>query len=173
MERSSETEREKVYGIRHKTVCFTGHRTIPQKDLERLVGELDRAISEAIDDGYSVFMAGGALGFDTVAAFRVLAAREKRDDIRLVLVLPCRNQTEKWTNLQSIREYQMLKDNANAVMYIQDFYDEGCMLKRNRFMVDKSSRLIGYVTRARGGSAYTANYAAKCGLEYINLADRL
>ncbi len=154
-----------------KTLCFTGHRTIPERDMEQLIKALDLLIEKAVEDGYRVFLSGGALGFDTVAAFRVLAAKEKFEGLRLMLVLPCRNQTEKWKSLKSIREYQILKDNADAVIYTGDFYDEGCMHRRNRFMVEKSSRVISYLTREKGGSAYTVNYAKRLGKESFNVAD--
>lgn len=174
----STDEREELKRIigengRVKTLCFTGHRTIPDREMAQLIKALDKLIEQSIEDGYRIFLAGGALGFDTVAAFRVLAAREKRRDVKLMLILPCRNQTEKWTDLKSIREYQILKDNADAVIYLQTFYDEGCMLKRNRYMVDKSTRCISYLTKNRGGSAYTVGYAARQGLECINVADHM
>lgn len=158
---------------KEKTLCFTGHRTIPAADMEKLIKALDILIEKAYEDGFRAFISGGAFGFDTVAAFRVLAARDRHGDIKLVLALPCRNQTEKWTSQRSIREYQILKDNADEVFYVNDFYTDGCMLERNRYMVDRSSRCISYLTRTKGGSAYTVNYAARKGVECINSAEFL
>ncbi len=156
---------------KQKTLCFTGHRSIPSADMGKLVKALDSLIEKAYADGYRCFIAGGALGFDTVAAFRVLGARDKYGDIELVLALPCINQTEKWKSEKSLTEYETIKKAADRVIYVNEEYTDGCMLERNRFMVDRSSRCISYLTRTRGGSAYTSNYAKKNGVECFNCAD--
>lgn len=162
-----------VPSVPERTACFTGHRTIPSEIMEKLISELDDALEKYISDGYDCFIAGGAIGFDTVAAFRVLNAKENHPEIKLVLALPCRNQTERWTSLKNLKEYQILKDNADAVIYLQNFYDDQCMMKRNRFMVDMSSLCIGYVTKTCGGSAATMRYAKKKNIECLNLGDNL
>lgn len=156
-----------------KTACFTGHRAIPAEVMEKLISELDDVLEKCISEGYDCFIAGGAIGFDTVAAFRVLSARESHPDIKLVLALPCRNQTERWTSLKNLKEYQILKDNADAVIYLQNFYDSECMMKRNRFMVDMSSLCIGYVTKSSGGSAATMRYAQKKNIKCLNIGDSI
>lgn len=160
-----------IPSVPEKTACFTGHRTIPASHMDKLIRDLDDTIEKYISEGYDCFMAGGAIGFDTVAAFRVLNARNSHPHVKLVLALPCRNQTERWKSLKSLREYQILKDNADAVIYIQTFYDSECMMKRNRFMVDSSSLCIGYVTKPSGGSASTMRYAQKNNVSFINLGN--
>ena len=40
--------------------------------------------------------AGGALGFDTLAAQTVLEMKKEYPQLRLILVLPCENQTRGW-----------------------------------------------------------------------------
>ena len=66
------------------TCCFTGHRNIsPGTDLYTTVRE---EIIKAYRLGYRIFCAGGAMGFDTVAALNTLALRESLyPDIRLIL----------------------------------------------------------------------------------------
>lgn len=152
------------------SVCFSGHRRIPLDKTDSLCEKLDAAIEQLIKNGKSVFMAGGAIGFDTIAAFRVLAAKEKYPLIKLVLVLPCRDQTGRWTSLKSLNEYKTLKDNADSVIYTKDFYDSTCMKERNTYMVDNSSCCIAYLTSPSGGTASTVEYAKKSGIQVINLA---
>ncbi len=159
-----------IPGNPEKTVCFTGHRNISEADIERVVPKLDGVIEKCILNGYNAFITGGALGFDTVAAFRVLAAKERHPEIKLYLALPCRNQTVNWTSLKSLKEYRIIKDNADFIVYVRDFYDEGCMMERNRLMVDSSAVCVGYVKRASGGSAATMRYAEKMSRITINLA---
>ena len=125
---------------------------------------------EAIEQGYRYFGCGGALGFDTLAAQTVLRLRETYPEIRLILVLPCRNQTWGWKQ-EDIAEYDRIMKAADKVTYTSEQYYSGCMHKRNRHLVDYSSLCICYLTEQSGGTAYTVNYARSQGLKIINVAE--
>ena len=155
-------------GIR--VVCFTGHRSIPYRDAERLPALLERVIGELYGRGARVFRAGGAMGFDTVAALKVLDMRERYPDIRLELILPCRNQTERWDEV-SRRTYRYILRQADSSRFLFDSYVDGCMLERDRRLVDGSDVCVAYCTRNQGGTAYTFSYALHGGLEVVNLHD--
>ena len=78
--------------------CFTGHRPngLPEggdeqkEGMIRLKHALIYGVEAAIQCGVTVFWAGGAAGFDMLAAEAVLAWRETYPDIRLCLALPSR-----------------------------------------------------------------------------------
>ena len=125
---------------------------------------------EAIEQGYRYFGCGGALGFDTLAAQTVLRLREIYPEIRLILVLPCRDQTRGWKQAD-VAEYDRIMKAADKVTYTSEQYYSGCMHKRNRHLVDYSSLCICYLTEASGGTAYTVNYAQSQGLKIINIAE--
>lgn len=74
---------------REKTCCFTGHRCIPNESLDSLKRQLKREIEKLIQQGVIYFGAGGALGFDTLAAEAVLELKQQYPFIKLILVLPC------------------------------------------------------------------------------------
>jgi len=152
-----------------KTVCFTGHRTIKKNDLSDVTDKLDVVISRCINKGYRRFLSGGAIGFDNLAAHRVVKARDSHPEIELILVLPCRDQTKPWNSLSDINDYRYLKDVANSIIFTQDFYDPGCMMKRNAYMVDHSELCIAYFNGKRGGTMNTIKYAQKNGVAVINL----
>ena len=61
---------------KNKTCFFTGHRVIPKKDSSNLLVTLDEKIRELIADGCENFVCGGAVGFDTLAACRVIVAKK-------------------------------------------------------------------------------------------------
>ena len=63
--------------MRSKTVCFTGHRELPTDDLPEISKRLEDTLVALIEQGYCYFGAGGALGFDTLAAQTVLRLRER------------------------------------------------------------------------------------------------
>lgn len=71
-----------------RTACFTGHRELPTDDLPEISKRLEDTLVKLIEQGYRYFGAGGALGFDTLAAQVVLRLRERYPQIRLILVLP-------------------------------------------------------------------------------------
>lgn len=150
------------------TVCFTGHRSI-NKDLAiRIPSALKKVIEDLILKGATSFRAGGAMGFDTVAALCVLELKENYKHIRLDLILPCRDQTNGWDR-ENIRAYNYVLSKADSVQYICDSYRAGCMHDRNRALVDGSEVCVAYLERSMGGSAYTYTYALKLGLEVINI----
>lgn len=125
---------------------------------------------EAIEQGYRYFGCGGALGFDTLAAQTVLRLQEIYPEIRLILVLPCRDQTRGWKQAD-VAEYDRIMKAADKVTYTSEQYYSGCMHKRNRHLVDNSSLCICYLTEQSGGTAYTVNYARSQGLKIINVAE--
>jgi len=156
--------------MREKTCCFTGHRELPTGlARRRLAAKLEKAVIEQINDGIQFFGAGGALGFDTLAAQTVLKLRKKYPDIKLILVLPCLTQTQGWP-AEAVEEYERIKTHADKVVYTSQEYTKDCMFKRNRHLVDNSSVCICYKTRDSGGTAYTVSRAKEQGLRVINIA---
>ena len=149
--------------------CFTGHRTIPAKDFDLVRRGLEDEIDRLAEEGVEQFYAGGALGFDTLASLTVLMLKRRHQGIRLTLVLPCRDQAEKWAQTDQV-QYEYIKSRADEVIYTAEEYRKGCMQKRNRYLVDHSAYCICYLTRSSGGTAYTVNYAREHGLQLVNIA---
>ena len=160
--------------MKEKICCFTGHRHIPFEYARALAVALDAEIEARIADGYTVFRAGGAYGFDTLAALRVILKKRKYGFIRLELCLPCKNQTAYWGK-SDIDIYNMILANADDVRYVGEKYTSNCMMARNRMLVDGSDCCVGFCipTAGRGGSRYTLNYAARQGVEVKNLFNYL
>ena len=154
--------------LKEKTCCFTGHRVIPARVLPALAGELEQTLRRLIGAGGGYFGAGGALGFDTLAAERVLRLKGEYPDVRLILVLPCRDQTRGWKETD-VRRYRDIASRADKVVYTAEHYSPGCMHRRNRHLVENSSVCVAWCTRETGGSAYTAAYARQRGLRLVML----
>lgn len=156
--------------MREKTCCFTGHRLIPQKELEGIKWRLERTIIDLYGRGIIYYGAGGARGFDSLAAETVLRLRDNGyPRLRLILVLPCLNQTKGW-RAEDIARYTKIKHRADKTVYTSQEYTPGCMHKRNRHLVDNSSVCICYQTQPKGGTAYTVHYAQDRGLDILNVA---
>lgn len=154
--------------FKEKTCCFTGHRVIPTRALPGLAEELEQTLRRLIGEGVRYFGAGGALGFDTLAAETVLRLKGEYPGMRLILVLPCRDQTRGWREAD-VRRYRDILSRADKVVYTAECYSPGCMHRRNRHLVENSSVCVAYCTRETGGSAYTAQYARQRGLRLVLL----
>ena len=156
-----------------KTVCFTGHRQIPELDFPRLQSLLEQVVEQQILQGATNFRTGGALGFDTQAALAVLALRRRYPQVRLELFLPCPTQTRGWSAAERALYAQILEQ-ADAHRYTGTDYYSGILQQRNRELVEGSDVCIAYLRQSGGGgTAYTAQLALKQQLEFINLQDLL
>jgi len=155
--------------MKNSTCCFTGHRHLSVSN-EILSARLEKQIIDLIEQGIIYYGAGGALGFDTIAALTVIKLRNQYPNIKLILVLPCKDQTKGW-NDNDISVYNYILSQANKVVYTSESYYPGCMHKRNRHLVDNSSHCICYMEKDSGGTAYTVSYARDSGLTVYNLAE--
>ena len=155
--------------MKNSTCCFTGHRHLSVSN-EILSARLEKQIIDLIEQGIIYYGAGGALGFDTIAALTVIKLRNQYSNIKLILVLPCKDQTKGW-NDNDISVYNYILSQANKVVYTSESYYPGCMHKRNRHLVDNSSHCICYMEKDSGGTAYTVSYARDSGLTVYNLAE--
>ena len=157
--------------VQNGVCCFTGHR-----DYEKTVTPLEKLFFEKLIDnligyGYTTFIAGGALGFDTAAAEYVLKKKAQGLPVRLELILPCADQTNGWTE-RNKDIYNYIRAKADSVEYVTKTYTPTCMHERNRRLVEGSDFCIAYLTSPRGGTAYTYKYAKSRGVDVINLAEQ-
>lgn len=155
--------------MKNKICCFSGHRKMSEEK-SKVYEKLNKQINILINEGYDTFICGGALGFDTLCALAVLKAKDNNECIKLVLALPCENQTKNWRQ-NDIDIYNSIIEKSDKVIYTSSQYYNGCMHRRNRFMVDNSSCCICYLNNSYGGTAYTVKYADCQGLRIINLAE--
>ena len=155
---------------RAKTLFFTGHRDLYRAEGSEAFEILRATIASFIEKGYRYFVAGGALGFDTMAAECVMSLKRSGEDIELILMLPCKNQDAKWSAWER-KKYISLLRNADKTVYVSEEYSRECMLIRDRTMADASSACIAYCAKSKGGTAYTVSYALKKGIPVVNLAN--
>ena len=152
-----------------KGCCFTGHREVPEEEVERVTEGIRKAIENLHSDkGITTFYAGGCTGLDALAAKTVLEYQETHPEVRLIVVVPHEGQSRKWSQ-EDKDEYERIKSLASEVVTLANHYYNGCMQRRNRYMVDRSSECVCYLTREDGGTAFTVKYARAKGLHVQNL----
>ena len=150
-------------------MCFTGHRFIASAESLALRESVRETVRRLYGRGLRRFYSGGALGFDLLAAEEVLLLRQTLPDLRLVFVLPCADQTESWKEDEVIRQRQLITL-ADETRVLSPHYYQGCMMVRNRYMVDRSSFCLCYLTQMKGGTLSTVRYALEEGLPLLNTA---
>lgn len=145
--------------MRTITCAFTGHRPGRLTMTDGISSRLEQAIREAIADGYTTFLSGGAMGADLWCAQMVLALKAQFPHIRLCFILPCANHTEHWPDAWRA-VYAQLQTQADMVIVLSDRYSIDCMRRRNHALVYSADRLIAlYDGIEAGGTAYTIRCA--------------
>ena len=149
--------------------CFTGHRPdkLPwgenEEDPRCLAAKewLERAILSAYEKGYRHFLCGVARGADTYFAEAVLALRKRFPDVTLECARPCESQADYWPQKDRSR-YEGILNQCDYETMVQHSYTRGCMMRRNRYMVDHASHIIAmYDGIPEGGTAQTLAYALR------------
>ena len=146
--------------------AFTGYR--PQKmpfgfdeeDL-RCVDFKQRirfTVEMLVLSGYSHFMTGGALGFDTFAAEAVMGVRRKNPWVTLEVAVPFDEQPDHWTPFARAR-YDWILNQADIITYISHEYTKGCLFKRNNYLIDNCDLLLAAYDGQPGGTAQAVAYA--------------
>lgn len=159
---------------RENTCCFTGHR--PDKlpwglvensaECRKLRIEIAIQLEALHSAGIAHFISGMALGCDLLFAEAVLAMREEYDDVTLEAAVPCDSQANSWPEEQKER-YNAILSSCDTVTFVQHQYTPGCMLRRNRYMVDSSSVLLACFNGSSGGTMNTLLYARRQGVKTI------
>lgn len=150
--------------FREQSAAFTGHR--------RYAGECDDALRAVVEElyarGFRAFWSGMAQGFDLAAAETALALREELPELRLYCAVPFPGQADRFPSTDRIR-YARILDRADEVEIIARRYDPRCYLRRDEFMVERSSAVVAWFDGGKGGTRYTWEYARRHGVERINL----
>ena len=156
-----------------KTCFFTGHRIIGNNELKAVKRLLNEELLNAVNSGFTHFITGGAVGFDTLAAEQIISMRTDYDMIRLILYLPCTDQSENWTESEKERFERILSE-ADEIYYVsREPYKKGCMKKRNYAMATASDMCIAYLKKSSSGTAQAVKMARDKGIAVINIAEKL
>lgn len=149
--------------------CFTGHRPdkieLGEKEIKPL---LEKAIDEAISEGFVTFITGMAMGTDIWSAEIVLDRKKKNKNLHLICALPHPGFENRRNFTEKIRFSKIIKK-ADLVKEINDHYFTGCYQVRNEWMVDRSNLVIAVFNGQKSGTKNTVDYAIKKGININNV----
>ena len=121
-------------------------------------------IEALVKNGYSHFLTGGALGFDTFAAEAVMGIRRQSPWVTLEVAVPYDDQPEHWEPYSKLR-YQWILNQADIVTWVSHAYSRTCMRSRNHYLVDHCDLLLAAYDGRPGGTRHTVDYAQSQGKE--------
>lgn len=153
-----------------RNVSFTGHRSgrISQPMLTIFAGMV-MEIKRLYVSGYRNFFSGMAEGSDLVFAKAVVAARNEFPDIRLVVVIPFREQSARYFVTNKSLYASLLKE-ADKTIVLSENYHKGCFHRRNDFLVKHAAIMLAYWDgKPYGGTYYTVRKTIESGKKVINL----
>ena len=155
-------------------VCLTGNRPqkIPFAEGSRqhaeLMERMRAAVVRLIEEGYTRFITGMALGADTWFAECVLDLKDVYPDIELEAAVPYIGQSDRLAAADRFR-YDKILAACAEVTYVSNAYSKYCMNKRNKYMVDKSDVVLVVSYADAGGTVNTRAYAEKKKKRIIDL----
>ena len=133
--------------------CEFGHKEI----FQNIGNRLDEAIAQSIDFGCSVFYTGAMGEFDSLFSSAVRIAKKTHPEIKLICIKP---YLTKELN-ENKDYYSAMFDDVIIPTDLMGIHYKTAIKARNRWIVDNSDVVIGYIIRDYGG-AYTAiKYAEK------------
>ena len=158
---------------REHTCCFTGYREhkLPwgSDENDPRCRKLQQQIFDAVDavyaDGIRHFICGMANGCDLFFFDAARYLRLSHPEVTIEAAIPFSGQADRWRpELRARYDYDLRQCDYQTL--VQEAYTPGCMMRRNRYMVDASRILIAAFD---GGTARTLEYAALRKLEIIQL----
>ncbi len=154
---------------RNEAGCFTGHREMGEVDRAELRGKIARVVRQWYDEGVTRWYCGMALGFDMLAAEVVLSLQDELPDLELIAAVPFAGQEDRWRHDSQVR-YNNILDQADEVVYVTQRYERGCEARRNRYMINHSSRVIAFYDGVNtGGTGKTVAMAREQSMPVVNI----
>ena len=157
------------------TCAFSGHRPekLPWREDESdprclaLKIQMERQLRALCQEGFLRYLCGMARGTDL---YYLEALKSLREEYPLTIeaVVPCPSQSSAWPREEQLRYLRGL-DVCDRTIVLEERYSDGCMLRRNRYMVEHADILMTVFDGSPGGTAATVRSARSRGLRIVSL----
>ena len=145
---------DKTKYIKANSVAFSGHRTIAEDRKDEIRKKLRGKIRLLY-----------AMGITE----EVISLKVELPNLKLIAVIPYDGQNERWSAREQDRYWDIL-DKADDAILLSKYYFNGCLLRRNDYMLSHSCGLIAFFDgKPKGGTFYTCRKAKSMGMDIINL----
>ena len=143
--------------MKKKTCCVTGHRDLPQNQINYVKAALLREIEKSVADGFTCFMSGVAEGVDQYFVEIVMEKQKDDPSLELIAVIPYQKRLDSLRAKR--RTYEMLEA-CRDVVVIQEEYQPSVYSHRNRYMVEHADMVLAVCNmRRHSGTRQTVWFA--------------
>ena len=129
--------------------------------------QMERQLRALCREGCLRYLCGMARGTD-IYFLEILGQLREEFPIHVKAVIPCIDQTRLWPEHQRKRYLRGL-DFCDSMEVLEDGYSQGCMLRRNYYMVDHADILMTVFDGTPGGTAATVRYARARGRRILSI----
>lgn len=144
-------------GQRPSTFSFGFDEEHPK--CQRLKEKIREQIYALADNGVLTFLSGMSQGMALWGAEIALEMQKINSRIKLICILPCETQANKWAPFTRERYFNVLSK-SDDVFYISKRYQEDCIQHCNRSLIDHSHFILAVYDGHSGGSiAQSIQYA--------------
>lgn len=154
--------------MKEKTCCVTGHRNIPTEQAGRIKKSLEQEVDLAISEGFTCFISGFADGVDLLFTEIVAERTMKNPTLKLIAAIPYQKRLD---TLKKSKRAKALIGLCIEIYTAAEDYHPSVYAKRNRYMVERSDRVIAvYDGREKGGTVGTIRLAHRMKKELREIA---
>lgn len=149
--------------MKNKVCCAFGHRKIFMNVDEVLQKIIDQLITQM---NVSTFLTGGMGKFDDLFSAAIRRKKKEYPHLQLVLILPYHS-----SKLNKQKDYYETRfDSIIIPEELMGIHYKSAIKMRNRWMIEQSDYVLGYVYRDFGGAHEAMKYAAKQKKILFNIA---
>ncbi len=148
--------------------CFFGQSKISEDEYLTIVYKLILQIQALIQRGVFIYITGGDLGFDILAAKIILLFKKQYPEIQLYLFSAYPIESKDLES-NDIVNYNLIRAAADQFINLSPFFHTNCQQIRDCQVIDRSSFCICYDSHHSYKTRRIKNYAKKNHVTIIDL----
>lgn len=157
-----------------KICCLIGHEDLRDYNTEKMKIEIEKQINQLVEKGINYFITSCRLGFETLAALKVVEMRSKThyDSNLLIMSLFEEEKRKVWFknwSKKDLETYEFIKKNIYEEYNVTG-ETKGTLLSQHKSMIDISTYVLAAFDEKNLGATKAAiNYAIKQNKKIIYL----
>ena len=151
--------------------CIAGHRQVPRGWSAEIRRRLSAAVEDLLERGVYHFVQGLTSDFDVLSAQTLLQLKEKHPQLKLEIMMPCRDYQNRWSNSMRPACEEILSQ-CDETVYMFESLRRGDLHKYNSEMINRCRYCLCRLTRISGTTCEMVRYARKTGRVVINISEQ-
>ena len=152
--------------LKSKTAFFIGDDQINRSSLNNLSQKLERTIDTLIKKEILYFGCAGLSEFGLLSVRAIMNARTKNPAIKMILILPYKQQYKIHTRLNP-QDYDKILKDADKVVHVSEKHSPDCYRKHILHLLKHSGVCVAYVKHTQRETQKIVELARNEGLEIV------